>query len=366
MSETIHHLPSKVGVLVGKEGTHGTKASDIDIIAGRKVVFAESVSENQVEIYDPANGQALQEVVPGSKDVGGSLSFQLVDWRWLYWIMGTVVTDEIYITDEVGSFTTEAITGRGSGFTATISARDGDEFTLTSITGTPEQGETIEDDGTQVKTAVLASFIHDISLGDVPVSLTVQNIFDQMSSPEGENFLGMRSSESNFASTRGEVIPIDLTLVGLDEATEGDPEDRLASTKTPWIWSTGSISLNGVNLDNVCDSVSLKIMRNCVARGGHARIGHQVVPGNFKVEITLEMDLPSSAVRVLRRANTKVVVALDYVNTENLQQGTLTLTNVQILSDIRDTNPDSETVRVAIIGTTGSLTGRIYDDIYAY
>lgn len=363
MSETLHHLPTKVGVVIGKEGTHGQKATSVNKVIGRGVVFAESTSENHVEVYDPANGQALQEVVQGVKDVGGSLSFQLVDWQWLGWIMGNYNMDEIQLSNEVGTFAiSDSLTGETSGFTATVSARSGDVLTLTSISGTPVQGETFNDGGT--KTATLQAFIHDVSLGENADSLTIQNIFEQLN--EGENFLGMRATEATWASSRGEIIPVDMSFVGIDEQQELTPETKLASTKTPWTWDKGSIVLNGVNYDNVCDSVSTKIIRNMVARGGHKRTAHEVVPGNFKVEVTLDMDLSSSAVRTLRRANTKVSLILTYTNVANEQQATITLSNLQILSDVRDTSKDAETVRVSVVGTTGTLTGRIYDDIFAY
>lgn len=363
MSETLHHLPSQVGVLVGKESTHGTRASSMDIIAGRSVVFAESVNENKVEIYDPANGQALQEMVQGTLDVGGTLSFSLVDWRWLYWIMGTHLLYGIELETEVGAFAAADTLSFNGGATATVTSRpSGDLLELESITGTIVQGETFNDGG--AKTGVVKAIVHDISLGTKPISLTVENIFNELS--ESEEFYGMRGNEASSVSTRGEVVPVDMNLVGLDEDTNSSPDSRAASTKTPWIWSTGSILLNSVNLDNVCDTISIKIMRNAVARGGHNRIAHEVVAGNFKVELTFDMDLPSSAVRILRRANTKVSLALSYINVALQQQAVLTLSNLQILSDVRDTTPDAETVRVSVVANTGSLTARIYDDIFDY
>jgi hypothetical protein len=363
--ETTHHLPSKIGVLIGKETAHGTKATTIDKVAGRGVVFAETVSENDIEVYDPAEGQAMVEVVQGQKDVGGSLNFDLVDWQWLGWLMGTDDMNEIQISNEVGVFAaTDTITGLTSGFTATIDSRSGDEFTLTNITGLPVQGETFED-ATTLKTATLQAFIHDITLGDYPDSLTVENIFEQLLS--SENYIGMRGSEATLVSTRGEIVPVDMTLVGIDEETNTiNPSSKVASTKTPWTWDKGSITLNSDDYDNVCDSANIEFTRNCTAQGGHNRIAHEVVPGNFRTQLTLDMDLPSNGARVLRRANTKVSAVITFTETTNEQVAILTFTNLQVISDIRDTSKDAETVRVSVVGKTGQFSARIYDDIFAY
>ena len=89
-------------------------------------------------------------------------------------------------------------------------------------------------------------------------------------------------------------------------------------TKTAWVWNKGSIDINSNIYDNVCDNLSMKVIRGAVARGGHNRTAHKVVPGLRKVELTFDMDLPSSALRILRRGTTSVTVILTFINQAKL------------------------------------------------
>jgi hypothetical protein len=366
MSETVHAITTKVGVLVGTEAVeHGTEAASIDIIPGQSAVFAEAVNENKIEVYDPAAGQSLQCVVPGAKDVGGTLNFFLVDWRWLYWAMGTDSMDEVEIGTVVGVPTdADTMTGGTSGASAPVDGVSGTTLTLGTITGSFQHGEALSFAPSSA-TAVLVAFIHDLSWGDTLPSLTIENIFDDLS--ESEKYLGMRIADATLTSSRGELITVDLNFVGLtNPAADTSPGTRTATAKCSWVWNNGSIVINGVNYDNVCDNLTMTIVRNSVARGGHNRDAHQVVPGTRKFDLAFEMDLPSSALRVLREQNTAVTVALSFINVASDEQAVITLTSVYVTEDSRDTSRDAETVRVSASAVTGAGTARIFDSIFDY
>ena len=361
-------MTTETGCLVGEETTHGTEAGTIGIVAGISVIFAESVEENYNEYYDPAVGQPMAGMYQGTKDVGGSLNFFASDFRFCYWGLGSETMDEIYLTNIVGSPTTSDTISNGGTFAASVDAVVSSPiFTISSITlGDLAISDTITFSPSGA-TGTLSACIHDISHSNDPVSLTVEEIYAESSMDESEKYLGLRCSDFAINSSRGEMITVDYNMTGISEYTDTlTPGTRTATTRSPFVWNTGDVSLDGDDYNNVCDTFSITVTRNPEARGGTSRTAHQVIAGNYIVEATFEMDLPSSSLRTLRRNGTQANIVITLTETANTNLVVFTLSNCYFVSDVREQARDAVTVRVTVTARTGTMTVRATDTIVDY
>lgn len=372
MSATLHHRIAKTGTLVGVElVAHKTEAANINIVMGVSVQFQENPNENKQEYYDPAAGQAQVGHYQGVIDVAGVMNFMLSNWRWLKYVMGTDAMDEVQLSTSTGTFSTvDLVTASPSGATFTPSAVGGvnPDVVLTTgvITGILTTSDTLLQ-AVSGATSDVKAFIHDVTFGDDPTSLTVEEIYDDFVSPESEKYLGMRINEATMSAIRGDAISVDLDLVGVSDETEtSSVGTRAATSDTPWIWALGSVTIDNIDYDNVCDNMVLTITRNVDAIGGMNRNADIALAGNYRMALTLEMDLPSSAFRTLRRGITTVSGTLTFINVITAKQATLTLTGLQVMGEPRDVSRDNLTVRSTVDMETGVMTGRIYSPIFDF
>jgi len=367
-----HHLTTTTGVLAGNEATKGTEASNVDIVIGSSVTFTENVTDNPVDVNDHAAGQGLVETLQMQKDVGGALSFFLVDWRSFYWATGTDSVDELALKLTTGTFdTNEIVTMTPSGATFTPSAIGGvnPDIILTTgvITGTPTVADTLLQAVTNAAGTMLA-FIHDVSFADILPGVTIARLLTETAVNKALKWLGMCVNTWTLNSARGERIAIDIDMVGIAEPAPAAIGGlaRAAPTKSAWVWHNGVIVLNSDTFDGVCDNLNIEVQRNARATGGHDYLPDDVIAGTRKAVVTMDMDLSTINLRTLRQANTKFTSVLSFINTANTFQAVLTLANCQLTEEPIEVARDGDVVRVSATMQTGSMTGRIWTDIYNF
>ena len=212
-------------------------------------------------------------------------------------------------------------------------------------------------------TAKIKAFIHDISFSNDNTPLTIAQVLTDLS--QAEIYTGFKITAGTLTASRGSEIVVDLEGIAHDESTKTSSLPTISATSsTIYVWDNGSITIDGTNYDGVVEEVVLKIDRSGEGRGGLNRTIDKVVLGNRTIELTAKMDLPSNALRTLRRNNTSFTVTLSFINVASDNQAVLTLTGGYVEEEPLEFSRDDATVKVSAVMTFDDVTVRVYDSIF--